>query len=175
MVARRPEQLYPKPTAPLHELFKLTARILGETPKSYSRLLNNEEPYLEYFDELRGKVKKRKRSVRRFDETLLLLQMADSPRQDFDAASIRFYGNIDPQVRHILYQLNWGYYYDTSGNKTIETPQIIDNYNQQLSSLAQSLGGKSTERISLAELANAIMKGNFDPSFLSKATPLKQL
>ncbi len=173
MVATVTELLRPKPAAPLHELFRLTTQILKKTPRNYSQLLNNEPSYSEYFDELKGRVKKEKKSVRRFNETLSLLQVTE-PHEDFDAVSIRYYGDINTQVRYILYLLTWGYYYDNPDEK-IKIPQIIDNYNQQLSSLAESLGGKSTEKISLAELASAIMKGNFDPSFLSKATPLKQL
>lgn len=165
------ESLRPKPTAPLHGLFRFAALALKESPIGYGKRFNETLFYTRrYFDELRNRVKEEKKSVRRFDETLNLLQMSQ-PHEDFDKNSKRYYGDINLQVRHILYLLTWGYFYDTPVRKDMGIRRIVDNYNLQLSSLAENLGGKPTEKINLAELANAVMEGNFDPSSLSKASP----
>ena len=74
-------------------------------------------------------------------------------------------------MRHILYLLSLGYYYETAGNERIKIFEIIDNYNKQLFSLAITLGKESSAKINLSEFSKAIMKGQFDASFLSKDTP----
>jgi len=162
------EKLQPKSAAPLHDIFNLVCEILRGSPENYIDLLNKDLQYLKYFDELKRRVKKEKKSVRKFNETLNLLQVSQFPL-DFDAPSTRYYGEINQQVRHILYLLTWGYYFDTTDQK-ISIFKVIKNYNEQLLSLAESMGKKSTKEINLAELADAIMKGNFDPSSLSRLT-----
>ena len=91
------EKLQPKSAAPLHDIFNLVCEILRGSPENYIDLLNKDLQYLKYFDELKRRVKKEKKSVGKFNETLNLLQVSQFPL-DFDAPSTRYYGEINQQV-----------------------------------------------------------------------------
>lgn len=168
------ENLFLKPASPLHEIFNLAERALTTEPLNYNKIFNDTPVFTQFFEDLRGEVKKNHKATRRFDETLNLLRNSTA-YQEFDESSIIFFGDIQPQVRHVLYLLSWGFNnsYNNNGDKTMIF-KVINTNKQQLSSLAKKLY-KPTGKISISELTNAIMNGDFDQSFLKKATPLQGL
>jgi len=168
------ENLFLRPASPLHEAFNLANNVLAEDYRSFTRIFNNEPKITTFFADLRGEVKKNHKATRRFDETLNLLKNS-AVYQEFDESSFTFFGDIQPQVRHVLYLLSWGFNncYNNNDDKTLILKVMIEN-KKQLSSLSTKLR-KKPEKISITELTDAIMNGNFDPSFLKKATPLKNL
>ncbi len=163
-----PEQLHPRHFAPLHELFDFARNALVENPNMYGIKLKNHNQ--EYFAGLKERIARGKRSVRRFDKALKLLQEAVVDH-NFEEVSKVSYPEANREVRQILHLLTWGYLRQNLDNKGLDINMIIESNKKQLSSLAQNLG-RPVERITVAELAQAVMRGDFNPSFLSVATPL---
>lgn len=157
------ETLSPKPASPLHEVFNLANNVLAEDFHSFRMIFNSEPKIISFFTDLRREVKKQHKSTIRFEKTLELIKNA-SVYQEYDESSITFFGEAQPQVRHILYLLSWGFnnIYNKNDDKAMILKAIISN-KRQLSSLAEKLN-KPTDKISTSELANAIMKGDFNPN-----------
>lgn len=156
------EKLHIIPTAPLHLLFEITEEILKQPLEDYNLLINTEATYLDLID----RVKKEKKSVRRFIEVLTLLRAANlNPL--FDVVSNANYKDADKVVRHILYLLEQGYS-NITGKRNGENIKIVENYKEQMSALTTRLKKKSMKEVTLAELAGAIMNGTFDPLALSR-------
>lgn len=164
------EEMHPIFSAPLQMLFELTNEIASEFPQSYVNKLNVSESFKLYFNKLKSTFKNEQKLTRKFDEVLRLLKAANPDRYK-NIFSDGFYGILNLEVRNALSLLTQGYLSILAKNDgDTDLIMLTDNYMGQLFLLTNSLGKNAANEITLAEFAEAIMNGTFDPLALSRNT-----